>query len=163
MTISPINVESINSMNINRIKEKSRVNKCLNKNVKDSIVFDKTLNNDHSLSKKCDCVNDNAHLNVVVTKPLPPIKLEKPHNSSLTNLKTHMNLKYQPSNMTAILMTQTKKKIDLESTRNFFQPTLEPMQTKEEKHEIEGMFQLISFLFILKELSNIKFKLFNIS
>lgn len=40
-------------------------------------------------------------------------------------------------------------KIDLESTWNFFQPTLEPMQIKEEKHEIDGMFQFISFLLIL--------------
>eukprot|EP00102_Acyrthosiphon_pisum_P023983 XP_016661193.1 PREDICTED: probable lysine-specific demethylase 4B [Acyrthosiphon pisum] len=138
ITISPINVESLNCMNINRITQESRVDKCLNKSIKDSTVFDKTLNNDNLLSKECDCVNDNTHLKyVVVTKPLPPITLEKPRNSSLTKSKLHMNLKNQPSKMTSIFMTQTKKKIDLESTRNFFQPTLEPMQTMEEKSKIK--------------------------
>ncbi|XP_060860643.1 lysine-specific demethylase 4A-like [Metopolophium dirhodum] len=144
MTISPISVESLNSMNINRITEESRMNKCINKSIKDSTVFDKTLNNDHLLSKKCDSVNDNTHLNVVVTKSLPPSKLEKSRSSSVTISKTHMILKNQPSNMTSIFMTQTKKKIDLESTRNFFQPTLGPMQSKEEKHEIDGIQNNIS-------------------
>jgi len=159
-TISPINVESLNSMNINRITEESRMNKCINKSIKDSTVFDKTLSNDHLLSKKCDSVNANTHLNVVVNKSLPPSKLEKPRNLSVTSSKTHMIFKNQPSNMTSIFTTQTKKKIDLESTQNFFQPTLEP---KEEKYEIYGMFQLISFLLILKQLSNIKFKFFYVS
>ncbi|XP_060857752.1 lysine-specific demethylase 4A-like [Metopolophium dirhodum] len=147
MTISPIGVESLNSMNINRITEESRMNKCINKSIKDSTVFDKTLNNDHLLSKKCDSVNDNTHLNVVVTKSLPPSKLEKSRSSSVTISKTHMILKNQPSNMTSIFMTQTKKKIDLESTRNFFQPTLGPMQSKEEKHEIDGIQNKISDMF----------------
>jgi len=106
------------------------VNKCLNKSVKNSTV-------------KCDLINQ------VVTKPLPQLNLEKPRYSSLTSSKPHMNSKNQPSNMTSILMTQTTKKMDLVSTQNFIQPTLEAIPNEEEKHEIDGMFQLISFLLIL--------------
>jgi len=109
------------------------VNKCLNKSIKYSTV-------------KCDSVNDNAHLNIVATKPLPPFNLEKPRNSSLTSSKPHMNSKNQPSNMTSIFVTQTKKIIDLESTQDCIRV---PMPIKEEKHEIDGMFQLISFLLII--------------
>ncbi|XP_060856968.1 lysine-specific demethylase 4A-like isoform X2 [Metopolophium dirhodum] len=106
------------------------VNKCLNKSIKYSTV-------------KCDNVNDNAHLNIVVTKPLPLFNLEKPRNSSLTSSKPHKNSKNQPSNMTSIFMTQTKEKIDLESTRNFIHV---PMPIKEEKHEIDGIQNNISVM-----------------
>lgn len=149
LNITPINVESLDSININRITEVSRVNKYLNKSIKGSTVFDKTSNNIHLLSKKINSVNDKAHLNVVLSKPLPPIKLEKPRNSSLTSSKSRMNSKNRPSNMKSISMTQTKNNVGIQPTRNLFQPTLEPKQIKEEKHEkheINGMFQLFFFL-----------------
>ncbi|XP_016659770.1 lysine-specific demethylase 4C-like [Acyrthosiphon pisum] len=103
------------------------VKKCLNNSIENSTV-------------KCDSVNDNAHLNVVVTKPLPLFHLEKPCNTSLTSSKPRMNSKNQPSNMTSIFKTQTKKKIDLESTQSFIQPT----QIEDEYHEIDGIQNNIS-------------------
>jgi len=121
ITVSPINVGSFNSMNINRATEESLVNKCLNKSIKDSTVFDNTLKNDRLLSKKYNTVN-------------------KSHSSSLTSSNTHINIENKSS------MTQTLKIEDnMESTQNFFEPTPERIETNNgEEYGIDGMLQLIS-------------------
>lgn len=140
ITTSSINAESLKSMNVNKNTEESRVNKCLNKSIKNSTVFNNSLNNDHLISEKYDSVNENIHLNVARTKQLPPIKLERPYNSSLTSANHVINSKNQPSQMTSIFMSQTKKEEGMKSTQNFVQPILEPKQIVDDKHEIYGMF-----------------------
>lgn len=128
-------------MTINRITENSRVNKCFNKDFKDSTVENNTLNNDCLLPKKCDIVIDTTHSNLVMMKPLSSIKFENPYNSCLTNLNSLVNTENQ-----SYLMTQTLKMEDnMESTQNIFQPTAEPIQVKGgEEYEFYGMIQLIS-------------------
>eukprot|EP00102_Acyrthosiphon_pisum_P016079 XP_008186899.2 PREDICTED: lysine-specific demethylase 4A-like [Acyrthosiphon pisum] len=139
-TISPINVESLNSTNINRAREESRMNKCPNKNIKNSTVFDDTLKNVRLLSKKFETVNYNTHSNLVKRKPLPPIKFEKSHSSSLISSNTHIDTENK------FHMTQTLKIEDnMESTQNFFQPTPERIKTNDgEEYGIIGMQTIIS-------------------
>lgn len=143
VTISPVQSEGLNSTNINKITEESRVNKCLNKSIKNSTVFNNTSNNDRLLSKKCDSVNNNARSKVVVIKPLPPNNLGKPHNSSLPSSNTHVNTKYPPNYMQKVFLSPTINLVDIKSTQQF--PTIEPVQIKgAEEYVIDGMFQLIS-------------------
>jgi len=142
ITISPIKSESINSSNINKITEESRVNKYLNKSIKNSKKLRNTSNNDHLLSKKCDSVNNNARSKVLIIKQSPLNNLEKPHNSSLTSLNSQVNTKYPPNYMPKLFMTPTLKIVDIKSTRNF--STLVPIQIKDaEEYVIDGMSQLI--------------------
>jgi hypothetical protein len=144
LDVTPINTESLNSMNINRITEESRVNKYLKKSIKDPTVFNNTLN-DCLSSKKGDSVNNNGHSNVVIIKPLLPIKSEMPQNSSLINLTTHIKSKNQPY-MPTVFLTPTIEIIDIKSTRKLYQPTLEPIQIKdEEEYVIDGMFQFFFY------------------
>ncbi|XP_008183316.1 lysine-specific demethylase 4C [Acyrthosiphon pisum] len=138
ITVSPIKSESFNSSNINKITEEARVNKYLNKSIKNSTVLNNTSNNDRLLSKKCDSVNNNAHSKVVIIKPLPPNNWEKPHNSSLTSLNTQVNTKYPPNYMSKVFMTPTLKLVDIKSTQKF--STLEPIQIKDaEEYVIDGI------------------------
>jgi len=139
ITISPINVKCLNSLNINRATEESRMNKYLNKSIKDSTVYDDTLKNNRLLSKKCDTVNYNAHSNLDKIELLAPIKFEKSHSSSFTSSNTHINTENK------FYMTQTLKIEDnMESTQTFFQPTPKRIKTNNgEEDGIDGMFQLI--------------------
>jgi len=140
ITLSSIKSESFNSLNINKITEESRVNRYLNKTIQNSTVFNNTSNNDHLLSKKCDSVNNNAHSKLVIIKHVPPNNLEKPHNSSLTSLNTHVNTKYPSNYMSKVFMTPTLKIVDIKKSTQKF-PTLEPIQMKDaEEYVIDGMF-----------------------
>lgn len=152
ITITPINTESLNSKNINRTTEESRVNKYLKNSIK----------NDSLLSKNGDSVNYNGHSNVVILKPLLPIKSEMPQNASLTNLTTHINKKNQPY-MPSVFMSPKIEIVDRKSTQQLYPPTLEPIQIKdEEEYVIDGMFQLIlTYIKNLKQSANIKFHYFN--
>jgi len=149
ITISPINAESLNSMKINKITEESRVNKYLKRSLKDSPALNNTQNNDQLLSKKCDNVNNNnAHSNVVLMKPLSPLKLQIPRNSSLTSSTTCINTKNQPY-MPSVFISPTLEIVQLKP-ETYFQPTLEPIQIrKEEEYVIDGMFQLYLYLYYI--------------
>lgn len=88
-----------------------------------------TASNESISSKKCDSVNDNAHSNLIISKPLPPTNLEKPCSSSLTSSNTHYNTENQ------YYITQNLKIGDnMESTQS----------NDGEEYRIDGMLQLIS-------------------
>lgn len=134
--------ENPNSMNINRNIEESGRNKCRNKSINNSTFFKDTSHNDRLLSKQYDSVNHNTHLNLVnKKKPLSPINLQKPHNSSLTASDTHINTKNKPPKV-----IQTLNLVDnVESIQRLFQPAFEHKQiNNKEEIVIDGMFQLIS-------------------
>ncbi|XP_025191836.1 lysine-specific demethylase 4C-like [Melanaphis sacchari] len=137
-SISPINSASLNSIGIKRITEETRVNNYLKRNIKNSTVFNSTLN-DCLLSKKSDSVNNNGNSNVVILKPFLPIKSEMPQNSSLTNLTTHKNTKNQPL-MPSRFLTANLQLVDIKSTPTFYQPTLKPIEIKDnEEYRIEDI------------------------
>lgn len=129
ITIMPINTESLNSKNINKTTEETRENKYLKKSIK----------NDSLLSKNGDSVNYNGYSNIVLLKPLLPIKSEMPQNASLTNLTTHINKKNQPY-MPSVFISPKIEIVDKKSTQQLYQPTLEPIQIKdEEEYVIDGI------------------------
>lgn len=141
ITISPINANTFNSMDIKRHSEDSQIEKCLKINDSESTVFS-NISNDYLLFNKDDLyTNTDANL----LKPIPPIKLETSCNSTLTNLTHQYNTKHQQQTFVKtapIILSPAVNIIPIKPGRHYLtvdKPTLEPIRKKDD-NIIEGMF-----------------------